>query len=129
MGDSTTIILDMLQGGMSWDKTWMLTQLIMAMAIMALIWRGTQLIIAGAELHFNGRLRIGAWLRVPTNTGQVRHKLLKKGLFRTYFFNYDNQSLVVKSNIKYVKEDKEYMSSKPDGIEDDIDKSATHFGL
>ena len=87
----------MLQGGITWDKLWLLSQIIIAMAIMAMLWRGTQLILAGAELHFNVRLRVGTWLYVGTNTGQVRHKLLKKGLFISYFYNYDNQSLVVKS--------------------------------
>lgn len=129
MDESTELILEMLQGGITTEKAWMLTQLVIAMAILALLWRGAQLIVAGAELYFNGRLRVGTWLYVSTNTGQVRHKVLKKGLFRTYFYNYDNESLVVKSNIKYVKEDKDYMPSIPSGINGSDDKNASDFGL
>ena len=129
MDGTTSLILTMMQEGLTWDKTWLLAQLIIAAAIMALLWRGTQLIIAGIEIHFNKRLQRNTWLWVGTNTGQVRHKLLKKGLFRTFFYCYENKSLVVKSNVFFVKEQKEYMPSSPLGIDPEQDKMASDFGL
>ena len=129
MDGSTTLILEMVQNGLTWDKVWLLMQIILAMAIMASIWRMTQLVIAGAELYFSKKLQRNTWLWVGTPTGQVRHKLLKKCLFRTYFYNYENKSLVVKSNILFMKEPKEFMTSSPCGIDASQDKMASDFGL
>lgn len=128
--DTTNLVLEMMQSGITQEKAWMLTQLILAGFIVAGIVRGAQLALAGAELWANSRLKPGSWVNETTPIGDpVRLKVLKRGLFRIWLLNYETSNLQSRSNITYVKQNKEYQVTNPVGIDPSKDYTSEVFGL